>query len=74
MNYQDAMQIMTPAQFNQLVEMIQLQQELSKTRGCNQTLEIVFKDGHMKFLNASNNHPTIPHGLVMGEDYAWRQD
>ena len=73
MDYSDAMLVLTPAQFNQLVEIMQAQAELSKTTGCNQTIEIVFKSGHIRWINASNNAQATTHGMVMDEGYQWRE-
>ena len=72
MNYSDAMKVLTPAQFNQLIEIIQAQQELSKATGCNQELTLVFKNGHIRWMNASNNQPATTHGMVMDEGYQWK--
>ncbi len=63
MNYEDAMLVLTPEQFNQLVEIMQQQAELSKTTGCNQEVTIVFKNGHIRWVNASNNAPAATSGI-----------
>ena len=73
MDYSDAMLVLTPAQFNQLVEIMQAQAELSLSTGCNQTIEIVFKSGHIRWINASNNAQATTHGMVMDEGYQWRE-
>jgi hypothetical protein len=74
MNYGDLVpRILTPAQYNQLVEIMHAQAELSKASGCNQTIELVFKNGHISFINASNNARATTDGLVMGADYQWRE-
>ena len=72
MDYSDAMLVLTPAQFNQLVEIMQAQAELSKTTGCNQEITIVFKQGHIRWINASNNAQATTHGMVMDEGYQWK--
>ena len=73
MDYSDAMLVLTPAQFNQLVEIMQAQAELSLSTGCKQTIEIVFKSGHIRWINASNNAQATTHGMVMDEGYQWRK-
>ena len=74
MNYGDLVpQILTPAQYNQLIEIMHAQAELSKASGCNQTIELVFKNGHISFVNASNNARATTDGLVMDKDYQWRK-
>ena len=45
----------TPEQLDQLVEIMQTQAELSEASGCNQEITIVFKNGHLRWINASNN-------------------
>ena len=59
----------TPEQLNQLAEIMQAQAELSQATGCNQTIEIVFKSGHSRWINASNNVPATTNGLMMDEGY-----
>lgn len=74
MNYGDLVpRILTPAQFNQLVEFMHAQAELSKASGCNQSLEFIFKNGHISFINASNNARATTDGLVMDSDYQWKE-
>lgn len=73
MDYSDVMRILTPAQFNQLVEIMQAQAELSQKTGCNQTIELVFKNGHIRWINASNNTQATTIGLVMDERYQWKE-
>ena len=73
MDYSDAMLVLTPAQFNQLVEIMQAQAELSLSTGCNQTIEIVFKSGHIRWINASNNAQATTHGMVMDDGYQWKE-
>lgn len=74
MNYEDAVPtVLSPAQFNQLIEIMQAQAKLSEESGCNQTIEIVFKNGHIRWINASNNAPATTHGLVMDKDYQWKE-
>lgn len=75
MNYGDLVpRTLTPAQYNQLVEIMHAQAELSKASGCNQTIELVFKNGHISFVNASNNARATTDGLVMDADYQWRKN
>jgi hypothetical protein len=73
MNYEDAMKVLSPAQFNQLIEIMHAQAELSAASGCNQTIELVFKNGHIRWINASNNAPATTDGLVMDKDYQWKK-
>jgi len=72
MNMTDALKVLTQPQFNQLIEIIAAQAELSESTGCNQTVEIVFKAGHIRWINASNNAPATTEGLVMDADYNWK--
>lgn len=74
MNYDDAVKILTPAQFNQLIEIMQAQAELSQETGCNQTIELVFKNGHIRWINASNNAQATTEGLVMDDVYQWKEE
>lgn len=74
MNYDDAVKILTPAQFNQLIEIMQAQAELSQETGCNQTIELVFKNGHIRWINASNNTQATTEGLVMDDVYQWKEE
>jgi len=74
MNYGDIVpRILSVAQFDQLTEIMHAQAELSKASGCNQTIELVFKNGHISFVNASNNARATTDGLVMDKDYQWRE-
>jgi len=64
---------LTQPQYNQLVEIIEAQAELSAASRCNQTIELVFKNGHIEFINVSNNVRATTDGLVMDKDYQWKK-
>lgn len=56
MNYEDAMKIMTPAQFNQLMEILLEKQALSMSRKRDQRVEIVFRNGKLLYMDATDNY------------------
>jgi hypothetical protein len=70
MNYNDAIKVITPEQYNQLIEIIEKQIYLSQT-GCIQTIELIFKAGKLRWINASNNASADG---VMDDDYQWHSD
>ncbi len=66
---------LTPQQIAIIIEAMEQQAALSITSRCNQTLEFVFKGGHIEFINQSHNR-RIPADtdLVMNDDYTWNKE
>ena len=55
MNYDDAIKVLTPQQYNQLVEILEHQSHLSVSTNCDQTITLVMRDGKLAYLKASND-------------------
>ena len=64
---------LTPKQIQQMIDIAEEQARLSIERRCNQEVTFVFKNGHIEFVNASNNQRATTEDLVMDEGYQWRK-
>jgi len=56
----------------QLAEIIEIQRQLSKATGSEQSVTLIFRNGHMTFINATNNRKAAHPHAIMDEQYSWR--
>lgn len=63
--------VFTFRQFVQLAELLFNMAQLSDERQCDQHVNIVFRNGHVEFVNATDNIRMPKDGQVMGDDYQW---
>jgi hypothetical protein len=64
---------LSPPEVIQLAEIIRIQLDLSQRTGSEQTITLIFRNGHLSFLNASNNRKAIPPHAMMDDQYQWHE-
>lgn len=64
---------LTPEELAQMAEIISIQRALSKETGSEQTLTLVFRNGHIVFYNASNNRKAVRPNVIMDDQYQWKE-